>query len=353
MSQSIIKKNNEENIDISLGEILFKINRWKSFISLNRKYFIFSIIVGLLIGFIYSKFEKTTYKASLTFVIDEDKGGIGGGAMGIASQLFDIGGSATSVFSGPNLLDLIKSKLIVESTLLTKTEYKGKYITLLEFYYKIYENKEPLKLNDFSSRGQDSILNSVYKKIIKNNLKVEQKDKKINILSIEFNSYDEIFSKSFCENIAKEVSDFYIVTKSKKAKNNVDILQKQVDSIRKELNNSIYGVASNTDNVYNLNPALNVRRIQVSKNQVDVQANTAILTQIVANLELAKVSLRKETPLIQVIDSPKLPLDSQKISLFSACLISSFVMLFFTFIILLIYNFSNKIIAENSFNSNS
>jgi hypothetical protein len=35
---------------------------------------------------------------------------------------------------------------------------------------------------------------------------------------------------------------------------------------------------------------------------VDVQANTAILTELVKQSELAKVTLRKETPLIQIID---------------------------------------------------
>jgi uncharacterized protein involved in exopolysaccharide biosynthesis len=43
-----------------------------------------------------------------------------------------------------------------------------------------------------------------------------------------------------------------------------------------------------------------------------VQANTAILTEIVKQAELAKVTLRKETPLIQVIDQPILPLPKEK-----------------------------------------
>jgi hypothetical protein len=42
---------------------------------------------------------------------------------------------------------------------------------------------------------------------------------------------------------------------------------------------------------------------------VDVQANTAILTEeLVKQTELAKVTLRKETPLIQIMNGPILPL---------------------------------------------
>ncbi|MNF77844.1 hypothetical protein D3C84_599970 [compost metagenome] len=86
------------------------------------------------------------------------------------------------------------------------------------------------------------------------------------------------------------------------------ILEHQVDSIRGQLNGAITGVAVANDNTFNLNPALNVRRAPSARRQVDVQANTAILTELVKQSELAKVTLRKETPLIQVIDRPILPL---------------------------------------------
>jgi hypothetical protein len=41
---------------------------------------------------------------------------------------------------------------------------------------------------------------------------------------------------------------------------NLEILQHQTDSIRSVLNEAITGVAVATDNTFNLNPALNVRR---------------------------------------------------------------------------------------------
>ena len=102
-------------------------------------------------------------------------------------------------------------------------------------------------------------------------------------------------------------------TKSKKAKINMEILVRQTDSIRGELNGAITGVAVANDNTFNLNPALNVRRAPSARRQVDVQANTAILTELVKQSELAKVTLRKETPLIQVIDRPILPLKNDKL----------------------------------------
>jgi hypothetical protein len=153
----------------------------------------------------------------------------------------------------------------------------------------------------------------LYDKLFENNiLSISQKDKKISIITVEVNATNEFFTKAFAENLVSNVSEFYIETKSKKAKNNVAILQRQADSIRNELNLAITGVAITSDNTFNLNPALNVNRIPSTKKQIDVQANTAILTQLVTNLEMAKVTLLRETPLIQLIDRPTLPLKKDK-----------------------------------------
>lgn len=92
----------------------------------------------------------------------------------------------------------------------------------------------------------------------------------------------------------------------------MDILERQTDSIRRELNGAITGVAVANDNNFGLNPAMNVRRAPSARRQVDVQANTAILTELIRQTELAKVSLRKDTPLVQIIDRPILPLPKEK-----------------------------------------
>lgn len=49
-------------------------------------------------------------------------------------------------------------------------------------------------------------------------------------------------------------------------------------------------------------------RVPSQKRQGEMQINQAILTQLVQNLDIAKISLRTETPLIQIIDRPVLPL---------------------------------------------
>jgi uncharacterized protein involved in exopolysaccharide biosynthesis len=160
----------------------------------------------------------------------------------------------------------------------------------------------------------------LYESLSKTGLVVGQKDKKVSIISVDVSSTDELFAKYFAEALVKKVSDFYIDTKSKKSRENMDILERQTDSIRGELNAAITGVAVANDNTFNLNPALNVRRAPSARRQVDVQANTAILTELVKQTELAKVTLRKETPLIQIIDKPILPLKREQLGKFKGVL---------------------------------
>ncbi len=149
----------------------------------------------------------------------------------------------------------------------------------------------------------------------------------------------------FCENLVKETSEFYVETKSKKAKMNVEILQKQADSIRAELNGAITGVATATDNVFNLNMAMNVKRTPSARRQVDVQANTAILTQLVGNLEIAKVTLRKETPLVQIIDKPIYPLEKEKVSKLKSLILGGFLAGFLTVLYLVFGSLYKQMIA--------
>jgi hypothetical protein len=309
---------------ISLKELIEKGKEWYTYLLSKWKLI---VLVGLTSGFLglgYSFTQEAIYKASLSFALEDDGGGSGGlgGALGLASQFgFDFGGSGGGAFEGSNLIELFKSRSIVEKTLLTPVIYNGKEVSLVEMYIqfsklrkgwkkKRYKNIQflPNAERKFFTRDHDSILGSIYEKFSKNSLVVSKKDKKIDITTIEVSSENELFAQYFTEALVKEVSDFYIETKSKKAKINMNILMRQTDSIRGELNNAITGVAVANDNTFGLNPAMNVKRTPSARRQVDVQANTAILTELVKQTELAKVSLRKQTPLIQIIDRPILPL---------------------------------------------
>jgi hypothetical protein len=114
------------------------------------------------------------------------------------------------------------------------------------------------------------------------------------------------------------------------------VLQHQTDSVRAELNNSISGVAIANDKTFNLNPALNIHRVPTVKKEVDIQANTAILNELVKQLEISKVSVRKDTPLIQVIDKPIFPLKIEKFGKIKGIIFGGIFALFLMVMVLIV-----------------
>lgn len=349
--------------EITVKDLIFKI---KDIITHLVKRWIILLLAGLIggiIGGLYAQFQKPTYTASITFALEDEKGGGSGlsGALGLASSLgFDLGGSAGGAFSGPNLIEFIKSRKMVEQALLKPIKNDLNSVSLAEYFIQMKNwrknwEKKGTELNEIiqflpnSNRKlfsiqQDSVLGIIYESLLKGSLSVGQKDKKVSIINIDVRSGDQFFAKIFAETLADEVSDFYIETKSKKAKLNLEILEKQADSVRRELNAAITGVASANDNNFALNSALSVPRTSSLKRQVDVQANTAVLTELIKNLELAKVTLRKETPLIQVIDKPILPLKKEKIGRLKTAFFGSVVFFFIVTIFLLIQKWWHQIL---------
>ena len=354
-----------DNDEISLKELIQKLQEWIVYLKMQWKLILGIAAIGGILGFAYASFQKPTYLATTTFVLEEDKGsGSGGlgGALGLASSFgLDLGGGGGGLFSSTNIIELMKSRFVVEKTLLNSVQVagKGKEISLADFYIQINKLKEdwaknPALVNinfpvdsdrSIFSLQQDSILQTISEELKENNLTIVQKDKKITIISLTVKTENELFSKLFCEQLLKETSDFYIETKSKKSRLNVDVLQHQADSIRAELNSAITGVQVESDNVYNLNPAFNVKSSPSRRKQVDVQANTAILTQLVAQLELSKVSLRKETPLVQLIDRPILPLQKEELGRLKSFLFGGFLAGFLMVLYLVFGQMYRKMIA--------
>ena len=327
------------NDEISVKELIENVKKWFHFLLSKKKTIVLAAFIGATLGVTYSLIKKPVYTAALTFALEGEGSGSSGGVLSLASQFgLSLGGSGGGIFEGSNLNELFKSRNMVEQTLMKPVIYKGDTISYAEMYIQMKEwregwNKKPkfAKIQfvpgtkrKYFTRVHDSIMGEIYTDLSKNSLTVGQKDKKVDIITIEFSSTNEQFAKSFCEALAREVGLFYVTTKSKKARSNMEILERQTDSIRQELNNSISGLATANDNTFNLNPSQNIRRVPSARKQVDVQANTAILTELVKQTELAKIGVRRETPLIQVLDRPILPLEKKRFGKIRGIIIGGF-----------------------------
>jgi hypothetical protein len=290
-------------------------------------------IICALLGLAYSIFKKPVYNAECTFVLEDSGKGNSFGQYSSLASLAGINVGGGGIFEGDNIIELYKSRTMLEKALLSEVNIEGKEQTLIERYVSFNKLRDNWKKNDHISsinfegdpnhfnRKQDSIITDIVDFFNKKLLNVDKLDKKLSIICVQFSSKDELFAKEFTNKLVERVNEFYVQTKTKKAYQNVQILQYQIDSIKSILNSSINGVASANDSNPNANPLISVLRTTSQKKQVDVQASLAIYSEIAKNLELSKISLRQETPLIQVIDRPILPLNKVQLKKFTGLLI--------------------------------
>ncbi|MCC6760899.1 MAG: lipopolysaccharide biosynthesis protein [Chitinophagaceae bacterium] len=285
---------------------------------LKRWYWI--VLSGILVGILailLAWFAKPNYTSRLTFSVDEDNGIANNFGSLAASFGLDLG-SPGGVFAGENIIELVKSRRIIEGALLTASEHNGKQLPLVEYYLQQSpeegKKKRPVytlqQSRNTYSREQDSLLGVIYKGLAEGGLYVGKIDKKLSIIEIQVTAGNEKFSKEFTENLMAEISRFYVDSKTSRSRNNVALLQKKADSIRTVLYGSIAARAAIMD--ANMNPTFQAPMAGVQRKQTDMAVLTAAYGEILKNLEGAKYALAKETPLVQIIDVPIYPLKKKK-----------------------------------------
>lgn len=354
--------NQHQDDEISLKELIIKIQEWIRYFLSKWVLICIAGLIGGGIGLLYAINKKINYTAKLNFVMEEQGSSRSslGSAAGIAAQLgFNLGGLGSSggFFQGDNIIEFLKSRSMIDETLLSEVEMDGTR-ELLVNRYVAYNNlrekwAESEKLKDFQFKDttgvflQDSLMGRFYKSILENNLVIDKLDKKLNIISIQMETPDEAFSKAFVEKLIENASNFYIRTRTQKAAENLAVLTRQVDSVRRELNAAIGGVAAAVDANPNPNRAFQSLRVGSQRRTVDVQANTAILTELVKNQELARITLRNERPVIQVLDGPILPLENDKLGKLKAIIIGGFLGGFLVCLVLLIRRIYRQIMEAD------
>lgn len=348
---------------ITLKGIFSKIEEWIRYFLGKWVVLLVAGVVGGALGLGHALTKTTQYTASVSFIIEEQGGGGAGlsAAAGIAAQLgFNIGGLASSggFFQGDNIIEFLKSRSMIDQTLLTEVEIDGEEMLLVDRYIAYNElrdkwsKKEHLAGIQFKDTTgiylQDSLMRVFHNDILKKNLVIGKLDRKLNIIEVMMTTPDEPFSKAFVETLIHNASDFYIRTRTQKAEENLAVLTHQVDSVRRELDAAIRGVAAATDANPNPNRALQSLRVGAQQRTVDVQANTAILSELVKNQELAKITLRNEKPILQTLDKPILPLENDKLGKAKGIVIGGLLAGFITMAFLLLRRIYRQVMADDS-----
>lgn len=340
---------------VSLKDIIIKSREWIRYL-LSKWILIGAIgLTGGIIGFLYGYFAKPTYTASLSFVLQSNNNT--GYLTGLASQFgIDLGVSTNDVFSGENIITLMNSQSIIKRILFrevpdSKDVLANMIARDLEMDKGWASNERTKNAFPFPTDAnkltpiQDSLVREMYKTVTEGFIHVSRPDKNASFYVVDATSKKELIAFYLAKYVVDETTKFYIETKTSVSKKNLGMLQKEADSLRILLSGAISSTASSYDKTYNLNPALQVERSSAQEGQLRVTALGTAYAEVLKNLEIAKMTLEKETPLYQVIDLPQMPLQATKPSTLFAMIIGGFIGGFIICLFLLLKKLSKEIMA--------
>lgn len=305
--------------EISLKELIQRLQASLNYLWSYRLRLLLMCLFGGVLGFGYAHFFKeVTYTSRLTFAVEEKSGGGVGNLAGIASQLgFDLGGGGGGLFTSDNLVLLLRSQNIIESSLLTPLA-KLNNDHLLNAYLKEHFAKELIKgklnliaagktRNGFS-RLEDSTLLVVINRV-QNATKVGRLDKKASIIELQITDTNEQWAYLMSLQLIEKAKAMYSDLKTGKTARTLTVLETRVDSVKRALDGLMGAAAVEADQNQSL--VLMRARVPVAKKQMQIQLLTAMYGELVKNLELTRFTLEREEPVIQIIDAPNMPLENR------------------------------------------
>ena len=314
----------------SLGQISDNMRDFRRSLFSKKHLFLLFFIIGLLAGVAFFFFQSPKYTAETSFILEEKQSGLGG-LGGLASQFgFDIGSimSGGSLFSGDNILDILKSKAIVYKVLLSpdgtdisSTSLANRYLAYSGMRMKWSGNSVlsgiqfPANQEELSVL-QDSVLNIIYEKLQKKNISVERMNRKGSIIKVAVTSKDRVFARTLSDRLVEEASKMYLDIKIGMSQANISQLQKRSDSLLALLNSKTYSIAATQ--TLDGNPGIKTATVHTEIASRDKTVIATLYSEVTKNLEIARLMLAQQTPVIHVLDRPGYGLfDNKKSLLFS------------------------------------
>ena len=214
-------------------------------------------------------------------------------------------------------VELLRSRLLMEKTLRSSVMIGKKYIVLEDFFLDSLDYRDDwvilpqYKHVDFTRQGKptddttlfaNAILGKTYEILLRKLISVDKKGKGTSIVAVNCTSRNESFSKYFVEALMHNTEQYYVETKTQRAKINLSVISKRADSVKILYNSALYGKASFTD--ANVNPGRQVAVVPGESRQTDITILRAAYIDLARSIELAKTNLARDTPLFQYLDTP-------------------------------------------------
>lgn len=316
----------------SLHEIKAQVKALRQFMLRRWWVLLLAVVVGAALGAWYYYRQKPKYKAEITFILEE-RSSSSSGLAGLASQFgFNVGSmSGGSMFSGDNILNILTSKKIVQEVLLSTINNNT---TLADSYLEFTGIKNSWKkkpefanfrffgISSQLNAVQDSVLNDIYQAIVKKNLETGRIGKQSTIISVKSTAPNAVFVRLLVERLVDAASKLYLDVKTNNAQANIAELQRRSDSLLILLNRKSYTAA--VSQPLDFNPGVRSAIVPTEIATRDKTVLAAMYGEVTKSLEMSKLMLAQQTPVIQILDRPSILLSDNKKGLLFLIVVFSF-----------------------------
>lgn len=337
-------QDNSQEDYISLKDIFLKIGEYLAYV---KKKAIWIILVGAIFGFLMgfkNKFSSVMYTENLTFMMDETKSDSEIPGLDVLGSLF--GGQGKQNNLG-KILQLFESRRIIHNTLFDTVIINDKndfianhylelytvpslvksYKFLKLFSYKESWPKQLLDNPDFRFDNSDvdnfTPLENLYLRLIYEHISGNSEvgipaqlnsklDDETGIMSLKMRSKYEEITLCILNNIYTQLSSFFIEKTVEKETKTYNIMKNKRDSVYTALTSAEYALADFKDR--------NRKLVTVKGylKQIQLEREASILggmySGVVRQMDATEFALKNKTPVVQVIDFPRRPVNGKKAS---------------------------------------
>ncbi|NQW43479.1 MAG: hypothetical protein HQ463_08635 [Bacteroidetes bacterium] len=273
--------------------------------------YVLAAVIGLFVYIFYINANKVeeSYTARISFMLADEDMQSQPGAFNLASQLGLVNQQVGS--NKAILKELLDSRKLIENTLFYEIELNKKKDLLINHYIILRSKLWGTKPDNFFDKNyklgdddnKDSYLASLAWEIKSRYTSVIRES---GFFDLSFTAPDEYFTKKFLETHLISLSDYYKEKRTQRAMSVLKFAQRRSDSLSGVLAGKENAVASSIDN--NILGIMSITKVPELRNKRNVELVSKLYGEAVLNLESAKMSVVKETPMIQVIDDIRFPL---------------------------------------------
>jgi len=332
MQESTSSSPHQESDEISLKDIILKIQEWWSIVWPKKNLIIaLSLLIGLSAA-LYTKFIKLpTYTASYQLFFEED-GGSMSSAMRLASSFgLSMGGSGAT--SSITVQEYLTSRDNISKAMITASD-QG--IMAERYYaYTLYEDQEfnEVFYANFgkNQRYTDSILSEITLELNEGYISATL-DEESGTVNFAVNGYDEAFVYDLSKALISNTEDAFLDWKKKKGQSAVEAFQGKVDSLELSIDATLRRLGEYEDQNNSL--VSSVDKMKRMRLTIDMEALKVAYGEYIKGLEMSKADLMNLEPPFKYFDEPTYPLYKEegsavKAGIFGSVITGFLLVLFF------------------------